>query len=143
HQMNRTAAATVDAAARQGKGDVTKLAGRENVGDAWEVIETGDWVTIVNIEYKPGTDEKYMVLNVVKRRRIDVADAEFAKYTYLAHPFAKNNGLRLVDDLPLDKVLSLQSLATDINVVGKEKENAVPRLKSYSKSDFEDDDDSI
>lgn len=34
HQMNRAAAATVDAAARQGKGDVTKLVGRENVGDA-------------------------------------------------------------------------------------------------------------
>lgn len=138
HQMNRTAAATVDAAARQGKGDVTKLAGRENVGDAWEVIETGDWVAIVNIEYKPGTDEKYLVLNVVKRRRIDVADAEFAKYTYLAHPFAKNNGLRLIDDVPLDKVLSLQSLATDINLVGKEKENAVPRLKSYQQSDFDE-----
>ena len=34
HQMNRAAAATVDAAARQGKGDVNKLVGRENVGDA-------------------------------------------------------------------------------------------------------------
>lgn len=138
HQMNRTAAATVDAAARQGKGDVTKLAGRENVGDAWEVVETGDWVAIVNIEYKPGTDEKYIVINVVKRRRIDIADSEFAKYTYLAHPFAKNNGLRLIDDVPLDKVLSLQSLATDINLVGKEKENAVPRLKSYQQSDFDE-----
>ncbi|MCM1220702.1 MAG: hypothetical protein NC548_40055, partial [Lachnospiraceae bacterium] len=138
HQMNRTAAATVDAAARQGKGDVTKLAGRENVGDAWEVVETGDWVSIVNIEYKPGTDEKYLVLNVVKRRRIDIADAEFAKYTYLAHPFAKNNGLRLIDDLPLEKVLSLQSLATDINLIGKEKENAVPRLKSHNQSDFDE-----
>jgi replicative DNA helicase len=34
HQMNRAAAATVDSAVRQGKGDVTKLVGRENVGDA-------------------------------------------------------------------------------------------------------------
>lgn len=34
HQMNRAAAATVDAASRQGKGDVSKLVGRENVGDA-------------------------------------------------------------------------------------------------------------
>lgn len=34
HQMNRAAAATVDNAIRQGKGDVTKLVGRENVGDA-------------------------------------------------------------------------------------------------------------
>lgn len=34
HQMNRSAAATVDAASRQGKGDTSKLVGRENVGDA-------------------------------------------------------------------------------------------------------------
>ena len=34
HQLNRSAAATVDAAARAGKADATKLAGRENVGDA-------------------------------------------------------------------------------------------------------------
>ena len=34
HQMNRAAAATVDAATRQGKGDTNKLVGRENVGDA-------------------------------------------------------------------------------------------------------------
>ena len=32
--MNRAAAATVDAAVRQGKSDVNKLVGRENVGDA-------------------------------------------------------------------------------------------------------------
>lgn len=34
HQMNRAAAANVDNAVRQGKGDVTKLVGRDNVGDA-------------------------------------------------------------------------------------------------------------
>lgn len=147
HQMNRAAAATVDAAARQGKGDVSKLVGRENVGDAWEVVETADWAGILNIEYKPGTDEKYLTVNVVKRRRIDTADSEFAKYTYLAHPFSKTNGLRLIDDINLDKVLSLQSLSSDIPGIGKEKENAVPRLKSMQQSEFidlnESDDDDI
>jgi len=77
-----------------------------------------------------------MTFNVVKRRRIDMAEAEFAKYTYLAHPFAKNNGLRLIDDINLNKVLSLQSLSSDIDVVGKEKANAVPRLKSMEQQDF-------
>lgn len=140
HQMNRTAASTVDAAARQGKGDVAKLVGRENVGDAWEVLETADWAGVVNIEFKPGTDERYLTLNVVKRRRIDSSESEFAQYTYLAHPFAKNNGLRLIDDMALDKVLSLKSLASDIDVVGKEKANAVPRLKSFEQHEFKDDD---
>lgn len=141
HQMNRAAAATVDAASRQGKGDVSRLVGRENVGDAWEVLETADWAGVLNIEYKPGTEDKYLTLNVVKRRRIDSSESEFAKFTYLAHPFAKNNGLRLLDDINLDKVLSLQSLSSDIESIGKEKANAVPRLKAIQQSEFVEFDD--
>ena len=82
-----------------------------------------------------------MLINVVKRRRIDSAESEFAKYTYLAHPFAKNNGLRLLDDIHLNKILSLQSLDTDIDPVGKEKANAVPRLQTAIVSEFVDLDD--
>lgn len=138
HQLNRVAAGNIDSAVKQGKGDAIKLAGRDNIGDAWEVVETADFLALVNIEYKPGTDDKYMTFNVVKRRRIDAAESDFAKYTYLAHPFSRNNGLRLIDDINLDKVLSLQSLVNDIDVVNKEKENAVPRLKSF-KFDYDDD----
>jgi replicative DNA helicase len=128
HQMNRAAASTVDAASRQGKGDVNKLVGRDNVADSWSVIESSDFAAVINSEYKPGTDDKYMTINVVKRRRIEKKDAEMAKYTYLAHPFAKNNGLRLIDDINNDKVLSLQSLVTDLDVsLLGEKANAVPR----------------
>ena len=140
HQMNRVAATTVDTAARSGRGDVTKLVGREHVGSAFEVVEASDWLAVLNIEYKPGTDDRYLIVNVVKRRRIDSADSDFAKYTYLAHPFGK--GLRLIDDMHLDKVLSLQSLVSDIDIVGKEKTNAVPRLKSMAANpfvEFEDD----
>lgn len=136
HQMNRAAATTVDNAVRAGKSDVTKMVGRENVGSAWEVIETADWAGVLNIEHKPGTDEKYLVVNAVKRRRIDSLESDLAKYTYLAHPFARNNGLRLIDDIKLDKVLSLQSLVTDIPGIGKEKANAVPRLMNMEQSEF-------
>ena len=101
-----------------------------------EVIETADWAAMINTEFKQGTDEKFLVINVVKRRRIDANESEFAKYTYLAHPFAKNNGLRLIDDVKLDKVLSLQSLTTDIDIVGKEKANATPRLQMMPRSEF-------
>jgi hypothetical protein len=140
HQMNRSAASTVDNAVRAGKADVTKMVGRENVGSAWEVIEVADWACILNIEYKPGTDEKYLVFNVVKRRRIDSSAGDVSKYTYLAHPFAKNNGLRLLDDIHLDKVLSLQSLINDIDtIVGKDKTNAVPRLNKIESKQFIED----
>ena len=136
HQLNRAAASLIDGAARQNKGDGLKLVGREHIGDAWEVAEVADWLALCNIDYKPGTDERYFCLNVVKRRRIDTAEAEFAKYTYLAHPFARNNGLRLIDDIKLDKVLSLQSLTSDISLIDKEKTNAVPRLKTFQQSDI-------
>lgn len=108
----------------------------EHCEDHGEVIETADFAAVLNIEYKPGTDEKYMTINVVKRRRIDASSSEFAKYTYLAHPFSKTNGLRLIDDVNLDKVLSLKSLTSDIIDVSKDKTNAVPRLKTMQQTDF-------
>lgn len=138
HQLNRTAMSIMDNAVRQGKGDVAKLVGREHIGSAIEVGEVADWLAIVNIEYKPGTDEKFMEMNVVKRRRIDAAEAEFAKFTYLAHPFARNNGLRLVDDMRLNKVLSLQSLVSDIPGVSNEKTNATKRLQTMEYQEFDD-----
>lgn len=139
HQMNRASATVIDTATRQGKADVSKLAGRDGVGDSWSVMEVADWVGILNAEYRPGTNEKYETLNVVKRRRIDSKDQDFAQFTYLAHPFARGNGLRLVDDLYLDKVLSLRSLLSDIDTVGKEKINATPRLRLMEDSDFIED----
>lgn len=113
HQLNRTGATAVDAAARAGRHDVIKEAGRDTIGGAWSVVEVSDVVLYVGTEYKG--DSKYLTINVLKRRRIDSSEAEFAKFTYLAHPFAKN-GFRLIDDLNLGKVLSLQSLTTDIDL---------------------------
>ena len=102
-------------------------------------METSDFAAVLNTEYRPGTDEKYLTINVVKRRRIDSADSEFARFTYLAHPFARNNGLRLIDDVNLDKVLSLQSLVSDIDLSNnKEKTNAAPRLQHLVQSVFEE-----
>jgi hypothetical protein len=138
HQLNRAAVSIMDNAARQGKGDLSKLIGREHIGSAWEVVETADFVGITNITYKPGTDQRYLELDAVKRRRIDTNEYEMARFTHLAHPFSEKNGLRLLDDLYLDKVLSLQSLDTDISLVSKEKANAVPRLKNKNITEFID-----
>jgi hypothetical protein len=103
-----------------------------------EVCESADFAAVLNIEYKPNTDQKYMVISLVKRRSIDTTESKYAKYTYLAHPFSKTNGFRLLDDMNLKKELSVQSLVTDILAIGKEKTNAVPRLKSVEPSEFEE-----
>lgn len=141
HQMNRAASAIVDGAARQGKADAAKMVGREHVGSAWEVMEVSDWVAVLAIEFKPGTNEKYLIINLVKRRRTDSNEREFEKYTYLAHPFALTNGFRLLNDMHLDKVLSLQSLVTDIDIVSKEKTNAAPRLMMVERKEYVESDD--
>lgn len=140
HQMNRNAAATVDAAVRKGLTDTNKMVGREHVGDAWEIIESSDFAAVINTEYKPGTDEKFMTINIVKRRRVDKNDSDMERCTYLAHPYSKTNSFRLIDDLYMDKVLSLQSLSTDIDIVGREKVNATPRSNlKIDQHDFIDD----
>ena len=141
HQLNRAGATAVDTAAKAGKHDLIKETGRDNIGGAHAILEVADWFAMVNTEYKAGTDDKYVTIWVVKRRRIDASEAEFAKYTYLAHPFAKTNSFRLVDDVNLDKVLSLQSLGSDINDIGLtgEKTNAVKRLQTIAPSEFNED----
>lgn len=140
HQLNRGAVGVMDAATKAGKGDIGRQATRDQIGDSIDILQIADWLAVVNAEYRPGTDEKFMTCNVLKRRRIDSAEAEFAKYTYLAHPFAPRNGLRLLDDINLDKVLSLQSLSTDMDMLpDKEKTNAVPRLQTLTRTPFDED----
>lgn len=130
HQMNRVASAVVDGAVRQGKGDVTKLVGRENVGDAWELIESSDLAIVLNREEKITQNGKksYLVLSVCKRRSIDSSNPNMV-CNYMVHPFV-DNSLKLIDDLNLDKSLSLKSLVTDIDDLKPEKQNAVSRLKN-------------
>lgn len=138
HQINRAGTALIDQAVRSGRGDGLKAVGREHIGSAYEVAEVADFLALVNIDYKPGTDERFLEINVVKRRRIDAAEAEFARFTYLAHPFSKTNGLRLIDDMRLDKVLSLQSLVSDIPGITKEKTNATKRLQTMEYQEFDE-----
>ena len=130
HQMNRVASAVVDGAVRQGKGDVTKLVGRENVGDAWEIIESSDVAIVLNREEKitPNGKKSYLVLSVCKRRSIDSSNPNMV-CNYMVHPF-EDNSLKLIDDLHLEKSLSLKSLVTDLPDLNKEKSNAVSRLKN-------------
>lgn len=141
HQLNRAGATAVDAALRAGRSDVIKEAGRDNIGGAHAILEIADFLATVGTEFKSGTNEKYFTMNVLKRRRIDAAEAEFEKYNYLAHPFSLKNPFRLCDDMNLDKVLSVQSLATDIDKIPLtgEKSNAVKRLQVMKREEFNED----
>ena len=137
--MNRSAAATVDQAIRQGRGDVNKLVGRENIGDSFSIYEVADWVAVLNTEYRPGTDQKYLTINTIKQRRIDRSEAALEKIKYVAHPFSTSNAFKLIDDINLDKVLSLQSINEGlIEFIPEEKRNLqVIPVENFNYSKFE------
>ena len=125
HQVNRSGVAAMDQGVRLGKVDITKLSGREHVGDAYEIVETADWMAIINTEIQPGTNHRFLCINAVKRRRIDQAESEFKEYTYIAHPF-RQNSLQVIPDMRTGKVMSVGSLQTGLDVETKTK-NAVQR----------------
>lgn len=137
HQLNRAAAQAVDAAARKGKGDLLKETGRENIGDAWEILETADNLIFLNIEKKPFTEERYMTFAAKKRRRVE--NTAETSFDYFAHPFSRTNGMRLLDDVDKVGVLSVQSLNSEMNpFTSGEQANAVPRLQIMPREEFKE-----
>ena len=99
------------------------------------ITETADTLIFINREKKPMTDDWYMAFNAKKRRRLD--DSTASAYDYFAHPFAKHNGLRLLDDINSTHILSVQSLVTDLDPFSSsDHTNAVPRLQVMPREEF-------
>ena len=125
-QLNRSAAIAVDNAVRSNKSDTTRLIGRENVAGAWEIVENSDWTCILNQETKSGTDELYMTFKLVKRRYRSIeSDEDMRRLQYFSHPYEKENTIRLIDDIDLDRPLSVYSLASDFNPTNVTKQGNV------------------
>ena len=126
HQLNRAAAATVDAALQANKEDLAKFLGRANIGSSWELVENADVLIILNVEKKRQTGQQYLTFKRVKIRYKDMSDL-----TYFNHPFNPNNKMQLLDDIYLDHSLSEDSLVADFDAVDlgakKGKRNAVER----------------
>lgn len=130
-QLNRASASVVDAALQAKKEDVTKLVGRDGVASAWEIIENSDWVCVINKEVKMDTEDLYLTFKMLKRRYRSSEDSEkLRRLDYFNHPYEKGNEIRLIDDVDLDKPLSLMSLASQFAAAGdssRGKKNAVQR----------------
>lgn len=90
--LNRDASRTIDEGARGNKADLTRTLGRSNVGESMLMIDNSDWVCIVNGEYDQ-EGNKYMAFKVVKMR--------YAAMTRdcIFHPFAKENQIKLIEDI--------------------------------------------
>lgn len=149
-QLNRSGASVVDAALQAKKEDVTRLVGRDAIAGAWEIIENSDFVCIINPEVKSDTNELFLTFKMLKRRyRSSEENEKLRRLEYFNHPFEPGNEIRLLDDVTLDKPLSLESLSTKFEAIDDKrgKENAINRgfkedekkkKKKYVEDEMED-----
>ena len=143
-QLNRSAASVVDAAIQNDKENVTMMIGRDGVAGAWEIIENSDMVIIINQERKRDTNELYMTFKLLKRRyRSADTSKKLANLDYFNHPYDPENSLRLIDDVNLDKCLSLTSLSTQFDPADQKgnkhgKKNAMERKEKKKKDTIEE-----
>lgn len=146
-QLNRAAAAVVDAALQAKKEDLTRLIGRDAIAGAWEIIENSDFVCIINPELKVDDDSLYLTFKMLKRRYRSSEESEkLRRLEYFNQPFERGNEIRLLDDVDLDEPLALESLSTQFAPVENKKrgkKNAIERNgkpdegKKKDKNDFD------
>lgn len=143
HQLNRNSASVVDNALQSNKVDVTRLIGRDGIGDAWEINENCDWICILNKEIDTN-DKEYMAFKLLKRRYKSLeCNVTNHSISYFAHPFDDNNNIRLVEDIRDKRSLSVASLGgntVDVAVTNRGRNEFVTEVKdAFSVVDFTND----
>ena len=121
NQLNRDASKTIDAAVECNKTDLARFLGAANVSEAWTVIENSDWVGLINRERMISTNQLYLTI-----KRLKIRYGSDDSIDYFNHPFLPNE-FGLVEDVPMEKSVSLRSLSETL--VGEVDEEAV----EYSK----------
>lgn len=97
HQLNRAAAASVDAVVQAGGYAKTAEAlGRSHIGTAWEIMEVADWLAEMNIENDG--ENKYLMIKAVKQRDLDSQNSDVT-LTAIRHPFLSIDSFALRQDI--------------------------------------------
>ena len=136
-QLNRMGASIIDAALQANKEDVTRLVGRDAIAGAWEILENSDWTCIINPETKMDDNSLYLIFKLLKRRyRSTEANEKLRRLDYFAHPFEKDNDIKLRDDIDLPASVSLESLSVQFSAVNEDEsrksQHAVEREEKSS-----------
>ena len=96
HQLNRAAAAAVDAIVQAGGYAKTAEAlGRSHIGTAWEIMEVADWLAEQNIENDG--ENKMLMIKAVKQRDLD--NKSDVQITAIRHPFLSPESFALRQDI--------------------------------------------
>ena len=109
NQINRAGNMTIDAAAGEGKEDLARFLGRANIAVSWDLLENVDWAGIINLERDKRTGILYLTIKRIKLRYKDLAN-----HTYINHPFVNGSTIQLVDDIKMDKSLSIMSIGSNM-----------------------------
>lgn len=128
-QVNREGNGIIDAAMRDDKADLAKFLGTTAVSESYGLIFEADWVALVNLEKRRSDDKWFLTFNRLKIR----GKQDPAAVTYFNHPFVEGKRIRLETDVDKDRVLSVVSLATDLESIPQQIEEkklmSVPSLR--------------
>lgn len=132
-QVNREGNGIIDAAMRDEKADLAKFLGTTAVSECYGLIYESDWVALVNLEKRRSDDQWFLTFNRLKIR----GKQDPTAVTYFNHPFVDAKRIRLDTDVDKDHVISVVSLASNLENVSQEQQEALiaaPRIGGQSRS---------
>ena len=109
-QLNRQAAASINAAVRGGKTDALKEIDSSMIGSAIEILENTDVMIMINMQKSKRDGQLYLSFMCVKQRY------QQPEKPFFNQPFDTNT-FNLKDDILLKKPLGVISLSTDFEEV--------------------------
>lgn len=132
-QLNRTASSTIDNAIANNKKNTTKLLGKQNVSESWDMMKNVDAAVIINreVDDRSGSEKEYLGFKLEKYRGKPSDDKIFL----FLHPFDEHNGILLTPDIDT-KPLSRTSIE-DFEPMGGTTNNTP--IKFYDDDSFESD----
>jgi replicative DNA helicase len=110
-QINREGTKKIEAALEAKKNNIGQKLGISDTGESKLMIENADYVFINYIEFQASTKTWYLTMKRVKSRGRKKSGLE-----YIAHPFVKDNGMLLIEDINLAAKLSLGSLGDGLSI---------------------------
>lgn len=126
-QVNREGNGIIDAAMRDEKADLAKFLGTTAVSECYGLIYEADWVALVNLEKRRSDDQWFLTFNRLKIR----GKQDPLAVTYFNHPFVDAKRIRLDTDVDKDHVISVVSLASNLENISQEQQDALitaPRI---------------
>lgn len=108
--LNREAARIIDNGANKSKSDITRMLGKENVGESLVMLDNLDMGIIINKDWDR-ENNLYMVFSTIKSRYKTDRD-------YIAHPFVPGSTIKLVEDVGLPVPAFKETLRSTGNLVG-------------------------